>query len=150
PSRCARRSGTPRSITPPYSRSRERHQQRTKCSSVQITLGERAWFVATDARNGLVGWSRPVRSAGAGRWTPLFGALKRPERTLLLVGLPGRGRGSGSRNRRFGRLGPAGLTVHSFQRDPHGAIRTQDDGRLGSDRLVWSQLHVELLQHHGD
>ena len=25
----------------------ERHQQRTRCSSVQITLGERAWFVAT-------------------------------------------------------------------------------------------------------
>src|SRR5262249_13267103 len=26
---------------------RERHQQRTKCSSVQITLGARVWFVAT-------------------------------------------------------------------------------------------------------
>src|SRR5262245_44291355 len=32
---------------------RERHQQRTRCSSVQITLGERARFVATDARWGL-------------------------------------------------------------------------------------------------
>src|SRR5262249_60000169 len=26
---------------------RERHQQRTRCPSVQITLGERAWFLAT-------------------------------------------------------------------------------------------------------
>jgi hypothetical protein len=29
---------------------RERHQQRTMCSFVQIALGERAWFVATEAR----------------------------------------------------------------------------------------------------
>src|SRR5439155_22436859 len=29
--------------------SRERHQQRTLCSFVQITLAERAWFVATEA-----------------------------------------------------------------------------------------------------
>jgi hypothetical protein len=34
--------------TPPFP-SRERHQQRTLCSSVQITLAERAWFVATEA-----------------------------------------------------------------------------------------------------
>ena len=33
-------------VTPLFP-SRERHQQRTRCSFVQIALAERAWFVAT-------------------------------------------------------------------------------------------------------
>jgi hypothetical protein len=36
---------------PPLFPSRERHQQRTRCSFLQITLAERAWFVATAARS---------------------------------------------------------------------------------------------------
>ena len=39
------------SLQPLISGPRERHQQRTRCSSVHIMLGERAWFVATKGRS---------------------------------------------------------------------------------------------------
>src|SRR5262249_9731702 len=38
-----------RSMWPLLPGPRERHQQRTKCSSVQIALGEWAWFLVTGA-----------------------------------------------------------------------------------------------------
>ena len=54
--RCAGQAVGGRFLATPLFPGRERHQQRTRCSSVQITLGERAWFVATGARKVASRW----------------------------------------------------------------------------------------------